>query len=269
MASVNNGIEYVKKTPYRGKDVWYFIQSTDAPIGSKAILPAHQESGDTSIEGDSLDEQSKMGRIVAPSTNEDSIELTHYMVPGDKAVDIIINAKHDGKQVKVWRVIVDDRLKTTEDGLSVYPSMFGYGVVDSADISDEDSFSELDFTLNILGKLVSGTFPLTDEQVSALQKLYDYERPGETSGQFGETPATAITLDKTTASVEVGSTVQLTASLTPDDAGSVVTYSSSDESIATVDDGGVVTGVAAGSATITATTSNGLTATCAVTVTAG
>lgn len=265
---VNNGIEYVKKTPYRGKDVWYFIQSTDAPIGSKAILPAHQESGDTSIEGDSLDEQSKMGRIVAASTNEDSVELTHYMVPGDKAVDIIINAKHDGKQVKVWRVIVDDRLKTKEDGLSVYPSMFGYGVVDSADISDEDSFSELDFTLNILGKLVSGTFPLTDDQVSALQELYDYERPGETSGQFGENAATAIVLDKTTASVKVGATVQLTASLTPADAGSVVTYSSSDTSKATVDDSGVITGIATGSATITATTSNGLTATCAVTVTA-
>ncbi|WP_243680642.1 hypothetical protein [Lacticaseibacillus manihotivorans] len=31
--------------------------------------------------------------------------------------------------------------------------MFGYGVVDSADISDEDSFSEIDFTLNIIGKL--------------------------------------------------------------------------------------------------------------------
>ena len=39
---VNNGIEFVKDTPYRGKDVWYFIQSTNpavAPIGSPAILP--------------------------------------------------------------------------------------------------------------------------------------------------------------------------------------------------------------------------------------
>ncbi|MFT9098433.1 phage major tail protein, TP901-1 family [Liquorilactobacillus sp.] len=265
---VNNGIDYVKKTPYRGKDVWYFIQSTDAPIGSKAILPAHQESGDTSIEGDSLDEQSKMGRIVAASTNEDSIELTHYMVPGDKAVDIIINAKHDGKQVKVWRVVIDERLKTMEGSLAVYPAMFGYGVVDSADISDEDSFSEMDFTLNILGKLVSGTFPLSDEQVAALRELYDYERPGETSGQFGETPATAISLDKTTASVKVGSTVQLTASLTPTDAGSAVAFSSSDTAVVTIDDSGIITGIKAGSATVTATTSNGLTATCAVTVTA-
>ena len=196
MAVINNGIEFVKDTPYRGKDVWYFIQSTDpkvAPIGSPAILPAHQESGSTSIEGDSLDEQTKMGRIIAASTNEDSIELTTYMVPGDKSHEIIIDAKHEGRQVKVWRVIVDERLAVVEGDNKAYPAMFGYGVVDSADISDEDSFSEIDFTLNIIGKLADknedgtpGTFPLSDEQVATLDQLYSFERPGEKAGEFAD-----------------------------------------------------------------------------------
>lgn len=196
MVEINNGIEFVKDTPYRGKDVWYFIQSTDpkvAPIGSPAILPAHQESGDTSIEGDSLDEQTKMGRIIAASTNEDSIELTTYMVPGDKSHEIIIDAKHEGRQVKVWRVIVDPRLAVVEGDHKAYPAKFGYGIVDSADISDEDSFSEIDYTLNIIGKLVDGTFPLSDEQVAALQKLYDFERPGEKAGEFADGSATTTT----------------------------------------------------------------------------
>ena len=196
MVEINNNIQFVKDTPYRGKDVWYFIQSTDpkvAPIGSPAILPAHQESGDTSIEGDSLDEQTKMGRIIAASTNEDSIELTTYMVPGDKAHEIIIDAKHEGRQVKVWRVIVDERLAVVEDDHKAYPAMFGYGVVDSADISDEDSFSEIDFTLNIIGKLVDGTFPLSDEQVAMLDKLYAFERPGEKAGKFADTTAASTT----------------------------------------------------------------------------
>lgn len=63
----------------------------------------------------------------------------------------------------------------------------------------------------------------------------------------GEDPykATAVTLDKTTAEVTVGETVTLTAN-----AG--VVWTSSDESVATVADG-VVTGVKAGAATITAT----------------
>ncbi|WPP12587.1 phage major tail protein, TP901-1 family [Lacticaseibacillus paracasei] len=203
---VNNGIEFVKDTPYRGKDVWYFIQSTDpkvAPVGSPAILPAHQESGDTSIEGDSLDEQTKMGRIIAASTNEDSIELTTYMVPGDKAHEIIIDAKHEGRQVKVWRVIVDERLAVVEGDHKAYPAMFGYGVVDSADISDEDSFSEIDFTLNIIGKLADknqdgtpGTFPLSDEQVKMLDQLYAFERPGEKQGEFADGSATTTTTTK-------------------------------------------------------------------------
>lgn len=203
MAVINNGIEFVKDTPYRGKDVWYFIQSTDpkvAPIGSPAILPAHQESGDTSIEGDSLDEQTKMGRIIAASTNEDSIELTTYMVPGDKSHEIIIDAKHEGRQVKVWRVIVDERLAVIEDDHKAYPAMFGYGVVDSADISDEDSFSEIDFTLNIIGKLADknedgtpGTFPLSDDQVKMLDQLYAFERPGEKAGEFADGSATSTT----------------------------------------------------------------------------
>lgn len=203
MAVINNGVQFVKDNPYRGKDVWYFIQSTDpkvAPIGSPAILPAHQESGDTSIEGDSLDEQTKMGRVVAASTNEDSIELTSYMVPGDTANDIIIDAKHNGRQVKVWRVIVDKRLAVVEDDHKAYPAMFGYGVVDSADISDEDSFSEMDFTLNIIGKLADknadgtpGTFPLSDAQVAALGELYNFERPGEKEGEFADSAVTTTT----------------------------------------------------------------------------
>lgn len=205
---VNNGIKYVKDTPYRGKDVWYFIQSTDpkvAPVGSPAILPAHQESGDTSIEGDSLDEQTKMGRIIAASTNEDSIELTTYMVPGDKAHEIIIDAKHEGRQVKVWRVIVDERLAVVEGDHKAYPAMFGYGVVDSADISDEDSFSEIDFTLNIIGKLADknedgtpGTFPLSDEQVKMLDQLYSFERPGEKEGEFADGTVTTTTTNSST-----------------------------------------------------------------------
>lgn len=207
MAVINNGIEFVKDTPYRGKDVWYFIQSTDpkvAPIGSPAILPAHQESGDTSIEGDSLDEQTKMGRIIAASTNEDSIELTTYMVPGDKSHEIIIDAKHEGRQVKVWRVIVDERLAVVEDDHKAYPAMFGYGVVDSADISDEDSFSEIDFTLNIIGKLADknedgtpGTFPLSDDQVKMLDQLYAFERPGEKAGEFADGTAASTTTTTT------------------------------------------------------------------------
>ena len=76
---------------------------------------------------------------------------------------------------------------------------------------------------------------------------------------------TDITLDKTELELKTGERETLTATVKPDDATDpTVTWSSSDEKIATVVDG-VVTGVAAGSATITATAGD-KTATCAVTV---
>ena len=78
---------------------------------------------------------------------------------------------------------------------------------------------------------------------------------------------TGITLDKTTATVEEGATVTLTATVTPDNAtDKTVTWSTSNEAIATVSDG-VVTGVKAGEVTITAKAGD-KSATCTVTVTA-
>ncbi|MDO5783828.1 MAG: leucine-rich repeat protein [Eubacteriales bacterium] len=79
-------------------------------------------------------------------------------------------------------------------------------------------------------------------------------------------PVTSISLNKSTLSLNEGDTADLTVTIAPQDAtNKTVTWTSSDNSVATVSDG-KVTAVAAGTATITATTSNGLTATCNVTV---
>jgi len=74
----------------------------------------------------------------------------------------------------------------------------------------------------------------------------------------------AVALDKSTLSVAHGSSSQLVATTTP--AGMHVMWGSSAPSKATVDQDGLVTGVAAGSAVITATF-GGVSASCTVTVT--
>lgn len=64
----------------------------------------------------------------------------------------------------------------------------------------------------------------------------------------------SITLDKTEGILNVGNTVTITATVAPEEATNpAVTWSSSDESVATVDETGKVTAVATGNATITAT----------------
>lgn len=79
-----------------------------------------------------------------------------------------------------------------------------------------------------------------------------------------------VTVAPKTASVKVGATVALTATVTPSNADNkAVTWSSDKTSIATVDSNGVVKGVAAGTAVITARTVDGnIVATATITVTA-
>lgn len=84
-------------------------------------------------------------------------------------------------------------------------------------------------------------------------------------GTIGGTITPTIKLDKTTATIPVDGTVKLTATVSP--AGTAVTWESSDTTKATVNDG-TVTGIAAGTATITAKAGTA-TATCTVTVSTG
>lgn len=81
--------------------------------------------------------------------------------------------------------------------------------------------------------------------------------------------ATSVKLDKTEVSLDLGESVKLTPSFTPENTtAKTLKWSSSDTEVAKVSGGTVSAGNKEGTATITATTSNGLTATVKVTVAA-
>lgn len=83
-------------------------------------------------------------------------------------------------------------------------------------------------------------------------------------------PVTGVTLDKSTLSLEVGATATLNATIAPSNASyKAVSFTSSDDAIATVDDNGLVTAVAPGSAEITVESlaDGSKTAVCTLTVT--
>ena len=79
--------------------------------------------------------------------------------------------------------------------------------------------------------------------------------------------ATGLTLSPSSETIDIGETVQLEGTLTPSNATTnSLTWESSDSSIASVDSNGLVTGVSTGEVTITATTVNGMEATCTIIV---
>ena len=110
----------------------------------------------------------------------------------------------------------------------------------------------------IWGKSVDGSYSTTSTGVAT--------PASDVISDFSTTPSGSVTISQSSASVAVGETVTLTATASDS---STVSWASSADSIATVEDG-VVTGVSEGNATITASATIGgqnYSASCEVTVT--
>jgi hypothetical protein len=150
---------------------------------------------------------------------------------------------------------------------------------DYSDVNEDSTEGNAGFiAIHLMNALNTGGFQIKTADKAKGQFAFEFTGhysmnaqdtvPYELYVRVGGGEATpGVTLNKSTASIAVDGTETLTATTVP--AGQTVTWTSSDDEVATVS-GGVVTGVAAGTATITASiTVDGqtYTATCAVTVT--
>jgi len=89
----------------------------------------------------------------------------------------------------------------------------------------------------------------------------------KTSGGTSVINPTSVSLNAASKTMSIGGTYRLSATIAPSNTtNKTITWSTSNSNVATVNSSGGVTAVAAGSATITAKTHNGKTATCTVTV---
>lgn len=121
--------------------------------------------------------------------------------------------------------------------------------------------------LNASGRAVQ-VIPLVEATSSYLLAV-DYATGSLTYYTNSASLATSISLSQTSLTMNSNETVQLTATVSPSETGvPYLSWSSSDESVATVDQDGLVTAVAGGTCTITATATDGsgTFATCDVTV---
>ena len=131
--------------------------------------------------------------------------------------------------------------------------------------------------LGYYGGAINGATVFVTYSYSTDYYTYTYTVSGNatiavTIGSVTPVSVTGVSLDHNTASIQEGSTYQLTATVSPSNAtNKTVTWSSNNTSAATVSNTGLVTAVAAGvgTATITVTTQDGgYTDTCVVTITA-
>ncbi len=121
-------------------------------------------------------------------------------------------------------------------------------------------------TLSNYGENFSIVVPLSSTS-SSRPYVYVYGAEIEVTYTTGTVAVTGVDIPNT-ASVEVGSTTQLTATISPSNATNKnVSWSSGNTSVATVASDGTVTGVSVGTAVITVTTEDGhYTDTCTITV---
>lgn len=115
-------------------------------------------------------------------------------------------------------------------------------------------FTELEASDGDMGKVGDeGIAKTADKQIEIKLKSTTQTDPDDEN-----VAVTGVTVTPASQEVQVGKSTTFIATVTPDNAtNKKVTWTSSDESVATVNEDGVVTGVKAGTVTITATTVDG------------
>ncbi|MBN6886245.1 TP901-1 family phage major tail protein [Cytobacillus horneckiae] len=157
-----------------GRDIIHLVQLEDAAIGSDALVVAEQTEGSYSIENELVDEQSKMGRILAYGSNSESFELTAYGVRNDSGQMAVLEGIKKKKRLKVWEVDIVPNAEGT------YNATFAYCLVESVEKSSPgDNFVEISATLQVEGESVEGVLTTLPEGVSNAKKI-EFEEPGET-----------------------------------------------------------------------------------------
>ena len=287
---------------FRGVDKFYFAEVTqDDADGYVTGTPVHipvQEIGKSTDSASEAHYYDNKAMIVVNSESADTITLTIAPPSLDKLAQLIGKSfdattgmlVDSPRQNKYYAIMY--RTKGTDGGYRYVSRLKGqFNIPEETFQTENDGtdtnntqitftgiYTEHEFAKGVYdgsnwspagvkGIVVDARYGLADVSnfFDAIQTPDSIQVAPEPTGDI---PVTGVSVTPTAGSVTVAQTLTLTASVAPADAtNKAVTWSSSSDSIATVSDEGVVTGVAEGDATITVTTEDGgFTATCNVTV---
>lgn len=223
--------------------------------------------------------------IVVNSTGSDELTINASGIPLDVLADITgqyydqangmlveqertpgyfafgyITQKTDGTDVLVWRLkgsfsIPDQTSQTQDDGTDANGQELTYTGISTT----------FRFTKNSAPAKAVNIDTSVNQSINPENFFASVQTP-DTIG--GTVHVTGVGVSPSSDTLGIGDTVQLTATVSPATAtNKAVTWTSSASDVASVDEDGLVTALATGSATITATTTDGAkTDTCAITV---
>ncbi len=214
-----------------------------------------------SVDENGLVTAKQAGKVTITATTKDGSELSA------KCEITVISAK-----VEVTGITLDKTSAETEEGKTV--QLVATVTPDNATVKDCE-WTSSDETVATVDENGLVTAKQAGTAVITVTSKDNSEISAEctitvTSAAPEKVEVTGITLDKTSAEAEEGKTVQLVATVTPDNATvKDCEWTSSDETVATVDENGLVTAKQAGTAVITVTSKDNseISAECTITVT--
>lgn len=234
--------------------------------GSDISLPEETDNADTSIAEESDNSVDNSGSVnteeaednnaIQLSSDSNSVELP----PLDSHTIDWINY-FDGSSTYLYHVDVSLASDDEDDG----EANVVFGVYEK---DTDQPVEEMSLARDYYGWIFVGNKELEkgkDYYVLLHNHSFDYWYSIEYSKEVYSGYSTAISIDPY-ATINTGGTKELAVQFYPDDTYSALTWASSDNTVATVDSMGTVYAKKAGTCDITATTQDGYTATCIVTV---
>lgn len=269
------GVEGLVYAPVTQDDSTGYATGTVKPLAGVAEISKSTESSNEAHYYDNLP------AVVVSSTGSDEITISASAIPLDTLADIT-GQYYDastGMYVEKERTpkyfAIGYQTKTTSgDVMYVWRLKGTFNIPDQTSVTEDDGTDANGQEITFTGISTTHKFTKTSSPAKAITvdtglnlvdttNFFDAVQTPDTIQARTVTPSVEVT--PATATVQVDNTVSLEANTYPADA--VVTWSSSNESYATVA-AGVVTGVAEGTATITASiTVNGETYTDTSTIT--
>lgn len=215
------------------------------------------------------------------STTHVKVVITPTGVEAPDSIELVTNGENskalgakmtpeDATDVKLAYESSDENVATVDENGVVTAVADGECVITTYVTADIPATAESAEAKPVVDEVASSEAEVADSAADseAPDDAAASEPEGTTDSSFGvvpdglsaETKVTVttkveqITLNKTEGVLAVGNSVTVTATVTPDNAtNTTINWTSSDEKVATVDSNGKVTAVAAGNATITAT----------------